>query len=104
MKTKRVADSLTTPLPRSLSLKIQNPMQNLMGGNLLKWMDIACGICGEKHANRIVVTAAVDNVSFSRPVKIGDIVTIQAQVTRAFNSSMEIFVEVLKKISGKNKM
>lgn len=73
-----------------------NPMNNLMGGNLLKWMDIACGICGGKHANRIVVTAAVDNVSFSRPIKIGDIVTIHAQVTRAFNTSMEIFVEVYK--------
>jgi len=73
-----------------------NPMHNLMGGNLMKWMDIACGICGGKHANKIVVTAAVDNVSFGRPIKIGDIVTIHAQVTRAFNTSMEIFVEVFK--------
>ena len=61
-----------------------NPMHNLMGGNLLKWMDIACGICASKHANRIAVTAAVDSVSFSRPLKIGDIVTISARMTRAF--------------------
>lgn len=73
-----------------------NPMHNLMGGNLLKWMDIACGICASKHANRVAVTAAVDNVSFGRPIKIGDIVTISARMTRAFNSSMEIFVEVFK--------
>ncbi|HNV99982.1 MAG TPA: hotdog domain-containing protein, partial [Chitinophagales bacterium] len=73
-----------------------NPMHNLMGGNLLKWMDIACGICASKHANRIAVTAAVDSVSFSRPLKIGDIVTISARMTRAFTSSMEIYVEVFK--------
>ncbi len=73
-----------------------NPMHNLMGGNLLKWMDIACGICASKHANRIAVTAAVDSVSFNRPLKIGDIVTISARMTRAFTSSMEIYVEVFK--------
>ncbi|MBK9455661.1 MAG: acyl-CoA thioesterase [Bacteroidetes bacterium] len=95
MSSKKVADSFTT-FTEIVMPNDTNPMHNLMGGNLLKWMDIACGICGGKHANKIVVTAAVDNVSFSRPIKIGDIVTITAQVTRAFNTSMEIFVEVFK--------
>ena len=59
-------------------------------------MDIASGICAGKHAGKVAVTAAVDNVSFGRPIKIGDVVTIEAQVTRAFNSSMEIYIEVFK--------
>jgi len=94
-KFKRVADS-TANFTEIVMPNDTNPMHNLMGGNLLKWMDIACGICAGKHSNRIAVTAAVDNVSFNRPVKIGDIVTITARITRAFNSSMEIYVEVFK--------
>ncbi len=92
---KKVADSFTT-FTEIVMPNDTNPMHNLMGGNLLKWMDIASGICGGKHANKIVVTAAVDSVSFGRPIKIGDIVTITAQVTRAFNTSMEIYIEVFK--------
>ncbi|HMX03646.1 MAG TPA: acyl-CoA thioesterase [Chitinophagales bacterium] len=95
MASKRVSESATT-FTEIVMPNDTNPMHNLMGGNLLKWMDIACGICASKHANRVAVTAAVDNVSFGRPIKIGDIVTISARMTRAFNSSMEIFVEVFK--------
>ena len=61
MLQKKVSDSATT-FTEIVMPNDTNPMHNLMGGNLLKWMDIACGICGSKHANRIVVTAAVDNV------------------------------------------
>lgn len=92
---KKISESFTT-FTEIVMPNDTNPMHNLMGGNLLRWMDIASGICGEKHANKIVVTAAVDNVSFSRPIKIGDIVTITAQVTRSFNTSMEIYIEVFK--------
>ncbi|MCP4120211.1 MAG: acyl-CoA thioesterase [Bacteroidetes bacterium] len=71
-----------------------NPLGNLMGGNLLKWMDVAAGISALKHAGHIAVTAAVDNVSFKAPIKVGDVVTIRSFVTRAFNTSMEVFCEV----------
>ena len=71
-----------------------NPMGNLMGGNLLRWMDIACGICAGKHCEAYVVTASVDHVSFQRPIKLGDVVAIEATVTRAFRTSVEIHVEV----------
>lgn len=95
MPGKKVSESYTT-FTEIVMPNDTNSMNNLMGGNLLKWMDIASGICGGKHANRLVVTAAVDNVSFNRPIKIGDVVTINAQVTRVFNTSMEIFIEVYK--------
>ncbi len=71
-----------------------NPMGNLMGGNLLRWMDIICGICAGKHCEANVVTASVDHVSFTSPIRVGDIVTLEATVTRAFRTSVEIFVEV----------
>jgi len=67
-----------------------NTLNNLMGGRLLHWMDIAAAISAQKHCNRIVVTASVDNVSFRHPVKLGDVISIEAQVTRAFNTSVEV--------------
>lgn len=71
-----------------------NTLNNLMGGRLLHWMDICAAISAQKHSNRIVVTASVDNVSFTEPIRLGNIVTMHAKVTRSFNSSMEVFLEV----------
>ena len=71
-----------------------NGLNGLMGGRLLYWMDIVAAIAAQKHANSLVVTASVDNVSFSQPIKIGNVVTLRAQVTRSFNTSMEVHIEV----------
>jgi acyl-CoA hydrolase len=71
-----------------------NTLNNLMGGRLLHWMDIAAAISGQKHCNRIVVTASVDNVSFQHPIKLGDVITIEATVSRAFTTSVEVRLDV----------
>ncbi len=71
-----------------------NTLNNLMGGRLLHWMDIAAAISAQKHCNNIVVTASVDNVSFKHPIKLGDVITIEAKVTRAFNTSVEVRLDV----------
>ncbi len=71
-----------------------NTLNNLMGGRLMHWMDIVSAIAAQKHSNRIVVTASVDNVSFGKPIRLGNVVTLKAQVSRAFNSSMEVAIEV----------
>lgn len=71
-----------------------NPLGHLMGGNLMRWMDIAGGICSARHCGAHAVTASVDNVSFSKPIHLGDVITIQASVTRAFNTSVEVYLEV----------
>jgi len=71
-----------------------NVLYNLRGGRILHWMDIASAISAGKHSNAVVVTASVDNVSFENPIKLGDVVTITARVTRAFNTSMETHIEV----------
>ena len=71
-----------------------NVLGNLMGGQLLNWMDITAGISAQRHSRRVVVTASVNNVSFNHPVKLGDVVSIEAKVSRAFTSSMEVYLDV----------
>ncbi len=72
-----------------------NTLNNLMGGRLMHWMDIVSAISAQKHSNRVVVTTSVDNISFSKAIQLGNVVTLKAFVTRAFNSSMEVFIEVM---------
>jgi acyl-CoA hydrolase len=71
-----------------------NPLHNLMGGRMMHLIDIAGAISAQRHSQRIVVTASVDNISFHHPIKLGSVITLEARVTRAFNSSMEVYVEV----------
>jgi acyl-CoA hydrolase len=71
-----------------------NTLNNLMGGRLMHWMDIVSAIAAQKHSNRTVVTASVDNISFKQPIRLGNVVTLRARVTRAFNSSMEVRIDV----------
>ena len=60
----------------------------------MAWMDEIAAISAHRHSNRVVVTASVNNISFNYPIKVGDIVTLEAQVSRAFSTSMEIFIDV----------
>lgn len=71
-----------------------NTLGNLMGGQLLKWMDIVGAISAHRHCRRVVVTASVGNVSFKTPIKLGDVVTIKAKVSRSFSTSMEVVMDV----------
>jgi len=71
-----------------------NYLDNLFGGELLARMDRACSIAARRHSRRIVVTASVNQVVFSKSVPVGSVVTIEAKVSRAFKSSMEIYVDV----------
>ena len=71
-----------------------NNLNNLMGGRLLHWMNIASAITAHRHCNRTCVTASVNNVSFEHPIPRGSIVTLEANISRAFTSSMEVFIDV----------
>lgn len=71
-----------------------NTLGNLMGGRLLHWMDIVAAISSARHCNRVVVTASVDFVDFESPIHLGEIVLLEAKVTRAFTTSMEVKIEV----------
>jgi acyl-CoA hydrolase len=71
-----------------------NQLGNLLGGTLMHWIDISAAICAKQHAGRVCVTASVDQLEFHHPIKLGEIVTLQASVNRAFRTSMEIGVVV----------
>ena len=71
-----------------------NTFGNLMGGRLMYWMDIAAALAAMKHSGAPVVTASVDNISFENPIKLGNVVHIEAKVTRAFSTSMEVHLNV----------
>ena len=73
-----------------------NSLNNLFGGELLARMDKVASIAAIKHSEQVVVTASVNNVAFGEPVPNGSILTIEAKVSRAFNSSMEVFIDVWK--------
>ena len=90
---KKVSESATI-MTEMIMPNDTNPMGNLMGGYLMRWMDIACAICAGKHTEAHVVTAAVDHISFQNPIRLGDVITLKAVVTRAFTTSVEVYVEV----------
>ncbi len=93
MKTKTPKESYTISTEIVLP-NDTNVLGNLMGGRLLHWMDITAAISAHRHCKRVVVTASVNHVSFERAIKLGDYVTIEAKVSRAFTTSMEVFIDV----------
>jgi acyl-CoA hydrolase len=93
MDSKKASQSLTI-MTEIVLPNDTNVFGNLMGGRLMYWMDIAAAIAAQKHCNAPVVTASVDNISFENPIKLGNVVHIEAKVTRSFNSSMEIHLRV----------
>lgn len=93
MTPKHPADSLTILTDLVLPSET-NPLNNLFGGELLARMDRAASIAARRHSRRIVVTASVNHVAFNRSIPLGSVVTIEAKVSRAFTSSMEIYLDV----------
>jgi len=93
MQAKSPKESLTTMTDMVLPGET-NPLNNLFGGELLARMDRASSIAARRHSRRIVVTASVNHVAFSKSVPLGSVVTVEAKVSRAFRTSMEIYVDV----------
>lgn len=93
MEAKTPSQSFTTVTDMVLPSET-NPLNNLFGGELLARMDRAASIAARRHSRRIVVTASVNHVAFNRMVPLGSVVTIEAKVTRAFKTSMEVFMDV----------
>ena len=71
-----------------------NPLGNLLGGQLMQWIDICAALTASKHNQRVCVTASVDRIDFHHPIKLGDAVSLTGSVNRVFNTSMEIGVKV----------
>ena len=93
MKPKSPADSLTVLTDLVLPSET-NHVHNLFGGELLARMDRASSIAAQRHSGNISVTASVNHVAFTKPIHLGNVVTIEAKVSRAFKSSMEVYIDV----------
>ncbi len=93
MRAKKPSESFTLMTEMVLP-NDTNTLGNLMGGRLLHWMDIAAAIAAGRHCNRVVVTASVDTVDFTAAIKLGEVVSIEARVTRAFRTSVEVRLDV----------
>ncbi|MDA0177862.1 MULTISPECIES: acyl-CoA thioesterase [Mesoflavibacter] len=92
--TPKTAENSKTTLTDLVLPSETNPLNNLFGGELLARMDRAASISARRHSRRIVVTASVNHVAFNRAVPLGSVVTVEAKVSRAFKSSMEIYIDV----------
>jgi len=102
MQAKKPSASLTTLTDLVLPSET-NPLNNLFGGELLARMDRAASITAGRHSRRIVVTASVNHVAFNKAIPLGTVVTVEGKVSRAFKTSMEIYLDVWieDRISGK---
>jgi acyl-CoA hydrolase len=93
MEKKKASESLVVMTELVLP-NDTNTFGNLMGGRLMYWMDIAAALAAIKHCNAPVVTASVDNISFTNAIKLSNAVHIEAKVSRAFTTSMEVHLNV----------
>lgn len=93
MKARKVSESQITMTELVLPHHT-NQLGNLLGGQLMHWIDICAALCAAKHNHRICVTAAVDRIDFHHPVKLGDAVVLVSSVNRVFNTSLEVGVKV----------
>ncbi len=87
--SKSLAESTKLVLPNDT-----NTIGNLFGGKLLAWMDEIAFVSANRHSKCVAVTASVNNVTFDKPIKLGDTVTLRAKVSRAFTTSMEVIIDV----------
>lgn len=104
MKAKNPSESFAT-MTELVFPNDTNILGNLMGGKLLHWMDIVSAISASRHCNRICVTASVDFVDFRSPIHLAEIVLLEAFVTCAFTTSMEVRIDVwaenMQQVEGK---
>ena len=77
-----------------------NLLGNILGGRVMHLIDIAGAIAAHRHCHRQVVTASVDHLDFLNPVRVGDLIVLEAHVNRAFHTSLEVGVEVYSEDSA----
>ena len=90
---KRAAESATEMVQVVLP-NDANPLGFILGGTVMHLIDIAGAIACHRHTRSLVVTAAVDELQFLHPIKVGDLIILKARVTCAFNTSLEVQVDV----------
>ncbi|MBX3206681.1 MAG: acyl-CoA thioesterase [Labilithrix sp.] len=99
----RVSENAASPRPQSASVtqmteyvlpQHTNALGGVFGGQIMAWIDLCAAICAQRHAGRMAVTAFVDDLTFEQPVRVGEVVRLEARITATFRTSMEIEVVV----------
>jgi len=90
---KKISDSQITMTELVLP-NHTNQLGNLLGGQLMHWIDICAALSAAKHNQRVCVTASVDRIDFHHPIKLGDAVTLTSTINRVFTTSVEVGVKV----------
>ncbi|HEU4409335.1 MAG TPA: acyl-CoA thioesterase [Polyangiaceae bacterium] len=93
LRARRPADSSTSMTEHVLPTHA-NALGNVFGGQVLAWMDVCAAICAQRHCGAVAVTAGMDEIAFERPIKVGQVVLVEARVVAAFRTSVEIEVTV----------
>ncbi|MCK6598487.1 MAG: acyl-CoA thioesterase [Bdellovibrionaceae bacterium] len=94
LKAKKVSDSEVTMTQLVLPIHT-NSLDTIFGGTIMSWIDIAAAISAQRHSNKDVVTASMDQMSFYAPVKRGWVVNLKAKVNFVSKTSMEVGVKVM---------
>jgi acyl-CoA hydrolase len=83
-----------------------NPLGFILGGTVMHLIDIAGAIACHRHTRSLLVTAAVDDLQFLHPIKVGDLIILKSRVTCVFNTSLEVLVDVYSEetLTGRRQM
>ena len=71
-----------------------NPLGFILGGTVMHLIDIAGAIACHRHTRTLLVTAAVDDLQFLHPIRVGDLIILKSHVTCTFTTSLEVQVDV----------
>ena len=96
----RPAGASLTEMTELVLPQDSNLLGNILGGRVMHLIDVAGAIAAHRHCHRQVVTASVDHLDFLNPVRVGDLIILEAHVNRAFHTSMEVGVEVYSEDSA----
>jgi acyl-CoA hydrolase len=102
---KRAAESVTEMVQVVLP-NDANPLGFILGGTVMHLIDIAGAIASFRHTRTRVVTAAVDDLQFLHPIRVGDLIILKAHVTCAFTTSLEVQVDVFSEetLTGRRRL
>lgn len=90
---KKISDSVIEMVELVLPNDV-NLLNNLKGGQLMHWIDIAAALTASKHSGRVVATVSMDSLDFKHPIRLGEMVKLVATMVSVGNTSMKIKVNV----------
>ena len=96
----RLVSASRTEMTELVLPQDSNLLGNILGGRVMHLIDVAGAIAAHRHCHWQVVTASVDHLDFLNPVRVGDLIILEAQVNRAFHTSVEVGVDVYSEDSA----